>query len=220
MQIDKYLEELPKLHSWDSGATWNTGGFHKEHLLLLNYYANTMTNARVIETGAGNSTITFLLSNIDEIVSIAPDNELFRRIFDFCEKNDIKMHKLKEIISRSEDILPSLARENCKFNLALIDGAHGWPHTFIDFFYINTMLEKDSVLILDDLQLHSVKELAKWLNKETNTYKLEHTLNKMAVFRKLDESTNFSDWDKQEYIVTKSQSYEMENDKFSIDAYD
>jgi len=35
MGFDAFLQNLPLLHSWDRGQTWNTSGFGEEHLPLL-----------------------------------------------------------------------------------------------------------------------------------------------------------------------------------------
>jgi hypothetical protein len=35
MLFEEYLCNIPLLHSWDGGATWNTGGFDRQHLEKL-----------------------------------------------------------------------------------------------------------------------------------------------------------------------------------------
>ena len=54
--------------------------------------------------------------------------------------------------------------------MALIDGGHGWPTVFVDFCYMNAMLFRNGILIIDDVQLHSIKELGKLLIADTTRF--------------------------------------------------
>jgi len=60
--------------------------------------------------------------------------------------------------------LPQLAANSRRFDpfldFALIDGCHGWPTCLVDLEYANTMLKAGGYLLIDDTQLHSVKEMA------------------------------------------------------------
>lgn len=95
-----------------------------------------------------------------KLISIAPEAALRDRITDFCEINGINRAPLEFFVDRSETRLPLFLAERTKLDLALIDGCHGWPSVFVDFCYLNAMLKKDGLMIVDDVQLHSVGELA------------------------------------------------------------
>jgi hypothetical protein len=62
MNFNELLQNLPLLHSWDGGRTWNTGGFTEAHLgpLVDCLHANLPPGPSILETGAGCSTISFL----------------------------------------------------------------------------------------------------------------------------------------------------------------
>ena len=62
MDFDAYLSDLPLLHTWDLGKTWNTGGFRAWQLKRMHEVVTERFPGpvRILETGAGNSTITFL----------------------------------------------------------------------------------------------------------------------------------------------------------------
>ena len=51
-------------------------------------------------------------------------------------------------------------------DFALIDGGHGSPTPFLDFFYATHMLKQGGYIMVDDVQLHSVKELARLLAQQ------------------------------------------------------
>src|SRR5439155_22271329 len=77
-----YLSNLPLLHSWDGGVSWNTGGFQPEHLADLYRLLREKLppSPMLLETGAGNSTICLLFLHPRRLVSIAPEAALFDRI--------------------------------------------------------------------------------------------------------------------------------------------
>ena len=136
--FEDYLRDLPPLHSWDGGITWNTGGFSPEALRELYGFLRCRLppDPIMLETGAGNSTIILLFLRPKKLVSIAPDRELFERIHRFCEKAGISDAALERQIDGSQWVLPRLAADNRSsdpyLDFALIDGCHGWPTAFVD----------------------------------------------------------------------------------------
>ena len=211
-----YLEDIPNLHSWDNGRTWNTGGFTKSHLSFIIEMTSQVKDARVIETGTGNSSIAFLLSRPQALVSIAPDAELFSRIEQSCEDREIETSMWEKITNFSQVVLPDLRSKQKEFDIGLIDGAHGWPHTFIDLYYIDAMLTEGGYLLLDDTQLHSVKEMAKLVKRQTKSYALVTQIDKLAVFRKVRGGEAFGEWTDEPYIFEMSELYSKLQDPFGF----
>lgn len=203
MDLQHYLKRIPDLHSWDGGKTWNSGGFRAEHLRVFHDVIRQLDSPVIAETGAGNSTITFLLARPQKLISIAPDAALRDRITDFCETNGINTAPLEFFVDRSEIRLPLLHAGGGRLDLALIDGCHGWPSVFVDFCYLNAMLRKDGLIIVDDVQLHSVGELARLLKQEDG-FKIERDLGKAIIFRKLDDECFMKEWAYQPYIKQRS----------------
>jgi hypothetical protein len=210
MQIEEYLRDIPLLHSWDGGATWNSGGFNRDHLqCVIDLIQRTFSNARIIETGAGNSTISFMLCSPKELVSICPDQDLFRRIDDFCKKQSIPTAGLVSVLGYSEWELPKIVEKaeslGQSYDFALIDGCHGWPAVFVDFCYINALTRKNSLIMIDDIQLHSVRELTNLLLEQPG-YSLEKDLGKALIFRKNSDATKLPGYCAQPYIARNSPS--------------
>jgi hypothetical protein len=213
-----YLGNIPAIHTWDGGKNWNSGGFNPTHLEFFISLAEKTRDCRVIETGAGNSTIAFLIADVAEIVSIAPDGTLFNRIRDYCEYNNIPAKNLEAIEAKSEWALPGIAISDRRFDIGLIDGAHGWPNTFVDLNYIYFMLRKDGFLIIDDVQLHSIKEMAKFITAENESFRLVKDLGKVLVFQKLTENRELGEWNHQKYIVKMTSIYEKQDNPFALDS--
>ena len=208
MGFEVYLKGIPNLHSWDGGKTWNTGGFEAPELRQLYEFVHRCGSeeATILETGAGNSTLAFLYARPKKLIAIAPDSSLRDRILGFCEVNGIDPSLLDFYVERSEWVLPELARSGLKVDLALIDGGHGWPTVFVDFCYINSMLRCGGILILDDIDLYSVKELGRLLERDTYRFNvmMEFGNGKSIAFTKLTDEQFLDEWTGQPYIVEQS----------------
>lgn len=222
MNIEDYLEDLPGLHSWDGEVTWNSGGFDRVQLETFINLTAGIPNCYVIETGAGNSTISFLLGSPSKLISICPELKLFQRIENFCEKNQINSSSLEKVVSFSEIELPKMLAEleSPCFDIALIDGSHGWPYTFIDLYGMSAVLKLGGYLILDDLQLHSVKEMAKFISADDKNWKTHTELGKAVIFQKLTDQVGFGDWTSQPYITAMSHKISLWHDPFAYKSFE
>jgi len=206
MDFETYLNWIPHLHSWDGGKTWEAGGFHKHELREIHDLALRCggPDATILETGSGNSTITFLLAKPKKLISIDVEEALAERIARFCSASQIDTSAWDFRQGRSEWILPELAKAGTTIDLALIDGGHGWPSVFVDFCYVYYMLRPGGLLMIDDVQLYSVAELKRFLQKETKRFAVEKDLGKIMVFKKLTEDQFYTDWGDQPYIAERS----------------
>ena len=212
MQVEAYLDNLPALHTWDGGATWNSGGFEREHLKPLHEFLRKELpeGSTLLETGCGNSTILMLLLEPKRLISIAPDAALFQRIREFCAKNQIADAALEPHVDGSQWVLPVLAAENRRsdpfLDFALIDGCHGWPTAFVDLEYANAMLREGGYVMVDDVQLHGLKEMARLLS-EHEGFSLALDIGKSLVFRKLTAQRFLGEWHNQPYLIRRTKAY-------------
>jgi len=69
--------------------------------------------------------------------------------------------------------------------------------------------------MIDDLQLHSVKELARLLNEQWEFSLLMHQ-DKVALFRKMTDARELQDWGGQPYIVKRSDEYDRSGAPYAI----
>jgi hypothetical protein len=208
MNFDAYLDQIPKLHTWDKGRTWCTGGFGREQLKCLHEFLCTHKVDSVIETGAGNSTITFLLSSATAVTSIAPDPDLFQRIEEYCREHAVPIEKLRKVVGLSQWELPKIAGQaRGKVDFALLDGFHGWPIVFLDFYYLNHAVRRGGYLMLDDLQLYSVAELVRFLKEQPGYKEVLNLSNKAMVFRKDASAADIPDFGAQPYIKRQTRPW-------------
>jgi hypothetical protein len=209
MSFDEYLRDLPLLHTWDLGKTWNTGGFSSSqlkrmHEIITEHFEGR--RVRVLETGAGNSTITFLQLPLERLVSIAPAADLRDRILAYFKEHQIDTTHLDFRLERSEIELPAIAFDArdgsaaARFDVALIDGGHGWPTVFVDFCYANFMMRAGSLLFLDDLQIYSVAELSRLLSMQPG-FTLNEEVGKLQVWTKDDNKPFLPEHSREPYII-------------------
>jgi predicted O-methyltransferase YrrM len=159
---------------------------------------------KILETGSGNSSIFFLLNAPSELYSIDPSPEIFARIKDYCRQSNIDLTNFTPVTERSEEFLPEFARNHAKhFDFILIDGDHGWPNVMVDFCYCLKMLAPDALLMIDDIQLHSVRELANLLLEQPE-FDAVLKLDKAIVFRRIGNMDTMPGWGLQPYIERMS----------------
>lgn len=173
------------------------GGLEKHrlewmHKLLVQELAD-LSKIQALETGAGISTVFFLLIGFAKVTAIAPSISLERKIIGNCKKYQVPLDKLDYRLARSELELPALVKHNPPdkmYSFAFIDGDHGWPSVFVDFCYINMLLKKGGILVLDDCQYHSVRELLNLLAEDPEWELLEIS-GQLAALKKLSHEKHY-----------------------------
>src|SRR5436309_486531 len=94
--MDQRLEALlaspPKLHNWQ--GEWCVGGLGPVIGRALAQEVERYDDPRAIETGAGLSTLLFLLSGAAPVTSVAPEKSLFEWIAAFAEQDGIDVAPL------------------------------------------------------------------------------------------------------------------------------
>ena len=195
------LANLPKLHYW--GGEEQVGGLNSVIGGRMIEELARYDSPRVIETGAGATTLLFCCLDPGALVSIAPTAELRDRIFAEATKRQIALKRLFFICDRSELALPRIAIDRNQFDIGFIDGSHNWPSVFVDFCYINMMMPAGGTLFVDDIHLYSVSQLFNLLRRQEE---FEHVArdDKMATFRKLVDRPFLPEWNGQPYIAENS----------------
>ena len=158
---------------------------------------------RVIETGAGATTLLFCCLEPNALTSIAPSSELHDRILAEAATREIGVELLRFLCERSEIALPRIAADGDRFDVGLIDGSHNWPSVFVDFCYINMMMPAGGTLFVDDVHLYSVSQLY-CLLRQQDEFEYVALDNKLATFRKLANRPFLPEWDGEPYIAQNS----------------
>ncbi len=202
MNIQNLIANPPKFHIQNEQAT-SSWKLADEELLFLD---KTITEGmKTIETGAGISTVVFAMKGAEH-TCIVPDEKLVDRIKSFCAESNISYANINFIINSSESALPQIGDKN--FQLALIDGRHGFPTPFIDWFYIANILNIGGILIIDDLHIWTCELLMQFLLSEKDWKLLEETLS-AAIFIKQGDRTQYKEYGEQPFILERSRQVSL-----------
>lgn len=205
----RLLASMPRLHCWN--GEWVLGGFDRTMLLawmdLLRREGLDRPGRRFLETGSGLSTLAFLATDPAEVITVAgPDEALADRIRAEAAALDFPLGALRLETGFSELRLPRIVLDRAPFaDLALIDGGHGWPTVFVDFFHVAYAVRQHGLIAIDDRQLHSVRELVEMLRVQPG-FELVAEPGRMVVFRKTYVQRMLPDFGGQPYILERSRA--------------
>jgi len=156
---------------------------------------------RTLETGAGLSTVVFALRGAQH-VCITPAAAEVERIRDYCASRGIALDRVTFHVERSERVLPSLVLP--ELDLVLIDGGHGFPTPFLDWFHGAERLRVGGLLVVDDIQLWTGRVLRDFLVEEPGWVLRDEFAMRAAVFEKTARSPALPEWFAQPFVRRRS----------------
>jgi hypothetical protein len=192
------LKDLPRLHHWR--GTSKVGGLTQAIGDRMIVELDRYESPRVLETGAGATTLLFCSLDPGGVTSIAPDAALRDRMLAEATSRGISVDPLRYVCERSEVALPRLAADGERVDIGLIDGSHSWPSVFVDFCYINMMMPAGGTLFVDDVRLYSVSQLYLLLRQQEEFEYVALDSRKLATFRKVTDRRFLPEWRAQPYI--------------------
>jgi predicted O-methyltransferase YrrM len=81
--------------------------------------------------------------------------------------NNLQLAGYGDIIDFREDfshlVLPTLERSGLKIDFGFIDGNHLYDYTLIDFFYMDRMLRKGGIIVIDDCNWNSIRKVCSFI---------------------------------------------------------
>jgi len=191
--FNEVTEIPPKIHGGGT-ITWGLG---KD---VLNYiFAHVDPRFKTLETGCGVSTIVFALKQTMHFV-ITPSADEMERTKRYCLEKRIPVQKLFFRIGKSEELLPNFEQKD--FDLMLIDGCHGFPVPFLDWYYLSSRLKVNGLLIIDDIQLWPCRTLCDFLMSEPE-WTVQSIFDRSILFRKL-KNVPAKEWTEQPFVVERS----------------
>ena len=198
MNLAQILENPPAPHRDELGqpVLW---GLTNEVLHFIEERVGP--GSRTLETGCGVSTVLFALTGAQHIC-IAPGREEIERLQAYCLQNEICTSDITFHVEVSENALPALKCE--PLDLVLIDGRHGFPAPFIDFYYTAGKLKVGGLLVVDDTWLWTGEILKQYLLSEPEWKHEAEFSQRTSVFRKLGEGSESKEWCHQSFVVDHS----------------
>lgn len=198
MNLTEILQNPPNPHRDRAGKYYSMGLPEN----VLRFIAQRIDeSASTLETGCGLSTVMFALSGSRHIC-INPASHEIERIKEYCLGNRIPTRQVTFCQDVSEKVLPGL--ECDMLDLVLIDGRHGFPAPFIDFYYLAEKLKVGGLLVVDDTWLWTGDVLKQYLLSEPE-WELEADFSpRTSVFRKLAHGSQNKEWTEQAFVVKNS----------------
>jgi predicted O-methyltransferase YrrM len=198
MDVEQLLASAPPMHPDESGIPVAMEA-PAEVLRLIDRTVGE--GSRTLETGGGLSTLLFAMKGArhDCVVPFAAE---IARIRSRCEQLGISHERVTFHQSPSEKLLPGLDPE--PLDLVLIDGGHGFPSPFIDWYYAGRRLRLGGTLIVDDTQLWTGRVLKEYLEEQPGWELVENLPLRSAAFRRTGDEQELQDWIHQPYVARRS----------------
>jgi predicted O-methyltransferase YrrM len=169
---------MPRFHM-DGGESITKWRLDTDTLMFLDRHLQS--GMKTLETGSGMSTVAFAIKSTFH-TCIVPDAAQVARITNYCEQARISLEKVQFVIERSEFALPVL--KGGDYDLALIDGRHGFPTPFLDWYYMTLLLRAGGIVVLDDLHIWTCDLLKNYLLSEPEDWRCVRETTRAAIFEK------------------------------------
>lgn len=195
MNLSDLFNDPPKPHEDAQGSSivW---GLTPAALGFI--YENIDDRCTTLETGCGMSTVVFALKGSRHTV-IAPAPSEFEITKLYCRERGIPTSQINFIAEPSQTVLPAL--EPGPLDLILIDGGHGFPTPYIDWFFTAGKLKKGGLLIVDDVGLWSCQILRDFLIEQPHWEFVTEYEERTTVFRKKEDGSEWLEWTQQPRVA-------------------
>lgn len=93
----------------------------------------------------------------------------------------------------AHNVLPRLLAQRLRFDFAFIDGDHRFDGIFVDFFYVDLLLQQDGYVMLHDAWMPSTQHVISWIRANKKNYRFVRTpIDNLAVVQKIGRDER--DW--------------------------
>ena len=138
----------------------------------------------------GCSTAYIISATRSAHIAIDPYEESYRNL---GIKNIKNLGLIRYLIHKKEIshlVLPALLKEGIKIDFAFIDGGHKFDEIFIDWFYIDLLLQKNGYIMFDDSWLRSTQLVASFVRKNRKDYReIKTPIKNIILFQKIGKDT-------------------------------
>ena len=211
MNINELLSNPPKVHDWDSGALTSSGLPE----LTFRFMDKVLTQqTRSVETGMGISTALFAMKGCKH-TCINPDSDEIQRLKDYCSSNNVSCDNMTFLAKRSDEVWFEL--KDKAWDFVLIDGCHGFPIPFMDWYFLTEGLTVGGHLVIDDTQIITGGMLKDFLLTEDAWKLVEPFSKKTAVFQKVAAFNFNKEWMRQPYVLNRTQDLEKATQPLPMD---
>jgi predicted O-methyltransferase YrrM len=198
VDLDTLLSNPPALHL---DAAGNPVPFEADLRVLRRIADAVGPGSRTLETGGGLSTLVFAVRGCEHTCVVPFETEV-QRITAWCREHGVPTENLRFETRRSEEALPQL--EPTELDLVLVDGGHGFPTPFVDWWYAGRRLRAGGLLVIDDTHLWTGAVLRDFLAEQPGWTLQETFAMRAAIVRRDAVLEGHEDWVDQPYVVKRS----------------
>lgn len=182
---------------------------------------NNIYNTLEIGMAFGRSAAHIIAATNSKHVAIDP----FQSHFQNLGINNIQKLGFGDYLILKEDyshnVLPSLLKENRKFDFIFIDGSHRFDGIFIDFYYSDLLLEKNGYMLFHDTWMRSTRLVLSFIKTNRHDYRfIKVPLRNLALVQKIGEDNRswmfYKEFFTLKSIVSHNINIWMENGKHSF----
>lgn len=194
LTLDVLLREQPRFIEIGPGEL-EYEGLSPQTLGFIESHVNA--DSVTLETGSGVSTVLFAMKRTRHI-AITPDAKEVERITAYCREHGVDPDRVDFVVDFSEQALPRL--DTPPLDLVVIDGRHGFPAPYIDWYYTAPKLKIGGLLVVDDTWIFACQILRDFLAEAPEWEMVCNFAPRAAVFKKLAEGSHAQEWIYQPYV--------------------
>ncbi len=198
MNLTAILNSPPKVHSWGSGEFTATGLPSP----IFEFMDRVLTKESVsLETGMGISTAVFATKSGNH-TCVSPDQGEIERFKEYAMKNNFSIDHINFICKRSFEVWNDLKEHS--WDMILIDGGHGFPTPYMDWYFFSQGLKINGYIIIDDTHLWTCKILKDFLLKEDAWKMVSPFSEKTVIFQKIKDFEYDKEFNQQPYVAEQT----------------
>jgi len=199
--LDIILNTPPKVHDWGTGEL-SSSGMPSEVFKFMDDVINS--DCYTIETGLGISPAVFAIKE-SKHTCITPDGPEIKRLKEYLSNINVSDKNITFLCKKSCDVWFDL-KDFKSWDLILIDGLHGFPTPFMDWYFFSQGLKINGYLIIDDTHIATGKYLQEFLKKEESWKLINSFYGKTAIFQKVKEFDHNKEFINQPYILQETKT--------------
>lgn len=200
MNLDSILANPPKVHDWSTSGELSASGLPNETFKFI--FDNFKSGTKTIETGMGVSTAVFTAAGASH-VCVNPDLDEHKRLLDYLKENNVSDAELTLVGKPSDQVWEEY--RNTSFDCVLVDGCHGFPIPYMDWYFFCLSMKNGGYVIIDDCHLWTGRVIKEFLMSEDAWELVEPKTYKTSIFKKVKDFDFNKEWNKQPYQVALTQ---------------
>lgn len=197
-ELSRLLAAPPHAHVDAQGRPYSWG-LAPAVLELLD--ATVGPGSHTLETGSGVSTALLALKGArhDCVVPFVEESD---RLLAWGEREGVSFEAVTFHLGFSDQVLPAMEPE--PLDVVVVDGGHGFPMPFLDWWYAGRRVRPGGLVVVDDTHLWTGRVLAGFLAAQDDWERVLRLPMRSAAFRRTGTPARADEWVDQPYVRARS----------------